>query len=248
MSQPQPQAFVRQAGAGPTVVCLHSNASSSAQWRGLMDLLAPGHTVLAPDSYGSGKSPEWPSDSRITLGDEVRLVEHLILGAPDQPVLVGHSYGGWVISGAIEKLEKRVASIVYLDAALPPDGVSGFDLQSAADQAAAKAALARGELARPLPDPAHFEITDPADVTWVNSKMTPHPIGVAMQKVRLTGARDRVAKKTYVRALRHPSVNFDRALATCKADPSWRIHELDCGHDMMVDQPEMLARLLLECA
>ena len=135
MSQPQPQAFVRQAGAGPTVVCLHSNASSSAQWRGLMDLLAPGHTVLAPDSYGSGKSPEWPSDSRITLGDEVRLVEHLILGAPDQPVLVGHSYGGAVaLMAALRHRHKVRALVVYEptlfaleEAAVPaPNGVDGI--------------------------------------------------------------------------------------------------------------------------
>ena len=98
MTQPQPpaQPFVRQAGSGPTVVCLHSNASSSAQWRGLMDLLAPRFTVLAPDSYGSGKTPEWPSDRVISLDDEVQLIEPLIAQASGSVVLVGHSYGASV--------------------------------------------------------------------------------------------------------------------------------------------------------
>jgi hypothetical protein len=49
------QPNVRQAGTGPGVVRIHSNASTSAQWRGLMDLLSSDYFVLAPDSYGSGK-------------------------------------------------------------------------------------------------------------------------------------------------------------------------------------------------
>jgi pimeloyl-ACP methyl ester carboxylesterase len=64
----QLEPYCREAEAGPGVVCAHSNASTSGQWRGLMDLLAPKFRVLAPDSYGSGKSPElavrqghWPS-------------------------------------------------------------------------------------------------------------------------------------------------------------------------------------------
>jgi pimeloyl-ACP methyl ester carboxylesterase len=51
--------YFREVGTGPGVVCLHSNASSSAQWRSLMDSLAPTYHVLAPDLYGAGKSPDW---------------------------------------------------------------------------------------------------------------------------------------------------------------------------------------------
>ncbi len=43
-------AFVREAGSGPAVICLHSNASTSGQWRGLMERLAPKFRVLAVDS------------------------------------------------------------------------------------------------------------------------------------------------------------------------------------------------------
>src|SRR5688572_28713969 len=86
----------RDAGTGPGVVCIHSNASSSAQWRGLMDLLAPRFRVLAPDSYGSGQSPEWPSDREITLRDEVALIEPVLALAGSPLALVGHSFGAAV--------------------------------------------------------------------------------------------------------------------------------------------------------
>jgi pimeloyl-ACP methyl ester carboxylesterase len=96
LTMPQLDPFVREAGTGPGVVCIHSNASNSAQWRALMDLLSPRFHVVAPDSYGSGKSPEWPSDRTIRLLDEVALLEPVLARATSPVTLVGHSYGAAV--------------------------------------------------------------------------------------------------------------------------------------------------------
>ena len=85
--------FFRESGTGPGVVCTHANASSSAQWRGLMELLAAEYRVLAPDSYGSGKSPPWPSDAALSLRDEAALIEPVLARAGSPLALVGHSYG-----------------------------------------------------------------------------------------------------------------------------------------------------------
>jgi pimeloyl-ACP methyl ester carboxylesterase len=92
----QPEPFFREAGSGPGVVCLHSNASTSGQWRGLMDLLAPKFRVLAPDSYDAGRSPQWASDRVIRLRDEAALIEPVLARAGSPLTLVGHSYGGAV--------------------------------------------------------------------------------------------------------------------------------------------------------
>lgn len=92
----RPEPFFREAGAGSGVVCLHSNASSSAQWRALMELLAPKFRVFAVDSYGSGKSPDWHSDRIITLGDEAAFIEPVLAKAGAPLALVGHSYGAAV--------------------------------------------------------------------------------------------------------------------------------------------------------
>jgi len=91
MNQHEP--YFREAGTGPGVVCTHANASTSGQWRGLMDLLAPKFRVLAPDSYDSGKSPQWASDRVIRLRDEVALIEPVLARAGAPLALVGHSYG-----------------------------------------------------------------------------------------------------------------------------------------------------------
>jgi pimeloyl-ACP methyl ester carboxylesterase len=120
--------FVREAGSGPAVLCLHSNASTSSQWRGLMDQLAPRHRVLALDSYGSGKSAEWPSDRVIQLGDEVDFIEPVLARAGAPLVLVGHSYGAAVALKAALRHPQRVRALALyeptlfalLDAERPP--------------------------------------------------------------------------------------------------------------------------------
>ena len=53
--------------------------------------------------------------------------------------------------------------------------------------------------------------------------MTDQPNGVAFQPIKLTGAREKVAKKTYIRAPKYPQAAFDKALAECKADSTWKV-------------------------
>jgi len=106
--------FYREAGSGPGVVCLHSNASSSGQWRGLMDALAPKFHVLAADSYGAGKSPPWPQDRKVSLHDEVALLEPVFAHAGDSFSLVGHSYGGGIaLIGALVHRHRLRAMALY---------------------------------------------------------------------------------------------------------------------------------------
>jgi pimeloyl-ACP methyl ester carboxylesterase len=124
----QIEPFFREAGTGPGVVCTHSNASTSGQWRALMDLLASAFRVLAPDSYGSGKSPEWPSDRVISLSDEVALIEPVLARAGSPLALVGHSYGAAVALMAALSSPGRVRAMALyeptlfalLDAEAPP--------------------------------------------------------------------------------------------------------------------------------
>ena len=110
----RPMPFAQTAGEGPPVLCLHANASSSGQWRGLMELLAPRYAVTAADSYDSGKSPSWPSDSVITLADEVALIEPLLHAADGPVVLVGHSFGGAIaLKAALAHPSKVRAVAIY---------------------------------------------------------------------------------------------------------------------------------------
>jgi len=110
--------YVREAGRGPAVVCLHSNASSSSQWRGLMDQLAPRYQVLAPDSFGAGKGPPWPADRPVALRDEVALLEPVFARAGERFSLVGHSYGAAVALMAASLQPHRVRALVLYEPTL----------------------------------------------------------------------------------------------------------------------------------
>lgn len=115
--QPSP-VYHRATGAGPGVVCIHCNASSSAQWRPLMDQLSPHHFMLAPDTHGAGRGPAWPSDRPLSLSDEVDLIEPILQCAGEPFALVGHSYGGAVALLAALRQPSRVSALVLYEPTL----------------------------------------------------------------------------------------------------------------------------------
>ncbi len=85
-----------------------------------------------------------------------------------------------------------------------------------------------------------------ADRAWIDSKLTPQPNGVLLQPIKLTGAIEKVAKKTFIRAPKFAQPAFDKAYAACKADKTWQTFETTVGHDVMVDDPAWLTEILLK--
>ena len=108
-----------------------------------------------------------------------------------------------------------------------------------------KIASERGDLGVPARSAAAFLVNE-KDQAWVDSLTGPQPIATMTEKLKLTGAVGRIAKKAYVRAGAYPNPGFDVAYARVKADRSWRTYEVPCGHDVMVDMPERLTEILLE--
>ena len=68
------------------------------------------------------------------------------------------------------------------------------------------------------------------------------------EKIALTGERDRIAKKAYIRAKGYATPAFDAVAAKLDANPAWHVYEMPCGHDAMVDMPDQLAEILLDVA
>lgn len=140
-----PHPFFREAGAGPSVVCLHASASSSSQWRPLMEALAPRFHVLAADSYGAGGSPRWPADRRVSLRDEAALLEPVFARTSGPVSLVAHSYGAAVaLIAALERPDRFQALALYEPTLFgvvdedspPPNDVDGFRAAAARTTAA----------------------------------------------------------------------------------------------------------------
>jgi hypothetical protein len=232
-----------------TFALIHGAWHGGWCWRRVADLLQmAGHKVYAPTLTGLGErshllAPNVNLDTHIA--DIVNLFHWENL---ENVCVVAHSYAGWPASGALEAVRDRVSSIVWLDAFLPADGQRGFDLANAQSRASTTAALERGEIGRPPPGAAYFGVNE-QDRAWVDAMLTPQPVAVAMQPIRLTGARETIARKAYIRAPSYPQPAFEAAYARCQADPSWRTYAAkNSGHDVMVDAPEWLAEVLIAAA
>jgi pimeloyl-ACP methyl ester carboxylesterase len=243
--------MIRAGGASMasyTFVLVHGAWHGGWCWRRVADRLrAAGHTVFTPTLSGLGERSHLLG-AGVDLNTHITDVVNVLTweGLADV-VLCGHSYGGFVISGVAEAASAALRSIVFLDAFVPRDGECVLDLTGPAVQKAAAAAKARGDLGVP-PRPAEAFGVNPADRAWVDRLCVPQPIATFTDKIALSGAAGRIARKTYVRAASYANPGFDRAFAAVRSDPTWRSHAVECGHDVMVDAPERLCEILLEAA
>ena len=228
-----------------TFVLVHGAWHGGWGWVRLVALLRKqGHTVFAPTLTGLGERshlirPDIDASQHIT--DIVNVIRYERL---TDIVLVGHSYGGCVVSGVAEVLPDTIKSIVFLDAFIPDDGDATVDLVQPAVKTIILAAAARGETTVPVRDAAAFNVNE-KDRAWVDSLALPQPIGTMIEQLKLTGARERIANKTYIRATGYPNVSVEKARARAKAE-GWRTYEVPCGHNVMVDRPQRLAEILNE--
>jgi pimeloyl-ACP methyl ester carboxylesterase len=237
----------RAQGARKTIVLVHGAWHGGWCWRRVADLLeAKGHKVYVPTMTGLGEKSHL-LDAKVNLTTHITDIVNLIKWEDLKDiVLVGHSYAGYIVSGVAEQVGGSIASIVFLDAFVPENGDSLAAGASKPVKDALAAAKSKGELAlKPVPA-AVFRVNE-KDRAWVDAKCTPQPIASMEEAVKLTGARDKIAKKTYIRAKGYPSVPFDAAQAKIKT-AGWRSFEMLAGHDAMVDQPNELTEILIQVA
>jgi hypothetical protein len=163
--------------------------------------------------------------------------------------LVAHSYGGYPASGSIEQIADRVSSIVWLDAFKPENGQKVADDTIEAFRKVLQNAMDKGDAGFGPPSTRSSATVNDRDQAFVASKVTAQPVGTYLQPIKLSGMRERVAKRTYIRIPKFPNAAFDKALADCKADKSWTTIELaDSGHMAMLDAPDRVTDLLMQAA
>jgi pimeloyl-ACP methyl ester carboxylesterase len=228
-----------------TYVLVHGAWHGGWCWRRVADLLEKhGHKVFTPTLTGLGERSHLVG-AKVDLATHITDIVNVIKWEElESIVLVGHSYGGVVISGVAEQIGGAIGSIVFLDAFVPENGDRPMDLTTRRDAIAALAQ--KGERSMPPVAAAAFQVNE-QDRAWVDRQCTPHPLATFTDRLTLTGARDRIPRKTYIRATGYANPPFDAARAKVKA-AGWRIYEVPCGHDAMVDMPERLTEILLEVA
>jgi pimeloyl-ACP methyl ester carboxylesterase len=230
-----------------TFVLVHGAWHGGWVWRRVADILrGAGHEVLFPSLTGSGDRSHL-LDPKVSLTTHVRDMTNLIEthGLPEV-VLCGHSYGGLVAAQAADQLPDRVARLVFLDAFLPEDGLSLLDLLPAPFRTEMET-LARGQgegWLVPAPPVERLQIPGAADRAWVAERLGPHPLACFDEPSSVTGAWAAIPRLTYVAALGFDVPVFDRSRARARTHPTFDYHEAPTGHEIMVEAPETVARIL----
>jgi pimeloyl-ACP methyl ester carboxylesterase len=225
-----------------TYVLVHGAWHGAWCWR---DVAAPlrsaGHQVSIPTLVGLGeRADEFRPD--IGLRDHVDDVVHTLEGADlGDVVLVGHSYAGLVVREAADRAPDRVARLVLVDAWAGPDGASIDSLAPAFFRNWVESVTEGGAI--PVPAVRTVGVTDPQQVAWLESRLTPHPRRTFSDPTRLTGAVDAVPCRAVV-CTPPGGIPF----AGWAREFGWKTVELESGHDAMVTAPAALAGLLLEDA
>ncbi|MET0669693.1 MAG: alpha/beta hydrolase [Tardiphaga sp.] len=231
-----------------TFVLVHGAWHGGWCWRRVADLLAAnGRKVFTPTLTGLGERSHLLGKGINVSTHVTDVVNVLKWEQLTNVVLCGHSYGGFVVSGVAEQMASAISSIVFLDAFLPENGEAMVDITGQAVIDATRAAEQQDALGVPPRKAEAFGVNE-KDRAWVDSLTGLQPIGCFLEKIKLTGARDRIAKKAYIRAANYANPGFDKALAGIKTNPEWRTYQTPCGHDVMVDMPERLAEILQEVA
>jgi pimeloyl-ACP methyl ester carboxylesterase len=235
--------------AGKTFVLVHGAWGGSESWTPFAEQLrAQGHRVFTPCLTGLGARRHLFSGT-VNLSTHIEdVVGTLECEGLQEVCLLGHSYGGMVITGVADRVADRIASLVYLDAFLPENGTSGFDFIGE-DGALANLRSAGdcGGIGVPPPSMARFLL--PAELQpQFDRHASPHPIGCFAERLKLTGAGERVTKRLYVWASEYRPSIFEKAYVKTSSDPAWRTAKIPCGHMVHVEMPDRLAEVLVDFA
>lgn len=205
-----------------------------------------GHDVFTPSLTGIGERSHLtgPSiDLELHVTDVLNVVRYEDL---TDIVLVGFSYGGMVVTGALERLGKRVRSLVYLDAFVPAHGQSVADLAG-----------------MPTPDdqigapwsvpPRPRQLDTPEATAWSDARRVDQPIRTFTQAVSMRVLlEEHPIPLTYIKATADPDEAPDsafwKAANHASHSPRWGYHEIATNHMVPLTRPDELTEILLELA
>jgi pimeloyl-ACP methyl ester carboxylesterase len=232
-------------------------------WRDVRAILrGRGHEVFTPTLTGLGERSHLMSPD-IDMNTHIQDIVNVIAWEElDEVILVGHSYGGNVITGVADRIKHRLRHVVYLDAFLPADGQSSASGMmrilnpDVADQdieanIASRLAAADENGGSHTHNTNLFDIPDdrPEQYDWVKRRITTHPVKTLVSPMRLENAGSDGLPRTYILCTDRPDRTAFMVLAErLKHAPGWTSRELPTGHDAMVTMPEETAALLMEAA
>jgi len=236
-------------------ILIHGAMHGGWCWERVVPLLEQqGHKVIAPDLPGMGEI-RLPV-AEVTLDAWSRFTVDLLKQQPGKSILVGHSFGGMVISQTAEAAPREIATLVYLTAILPQNGVSTLDITREDTGADPQARITL----HPSPDGTTVTATaadariffyGETPTEWGEraiSRLLPQPLAPLLTPAKLSEANFGSVPRIYIECVRDRilSLALQRAMQT--ASPCGAVYEIDTDHSPSYSTPEVLAATLLKIA
>jgi pimeloyl-ACP methyl ester carboxylesterase len=226
-----------------TVLVCHGAWGAGWAWKKMHPLMqAAGHRLLTPSYTGLGEREHLANptvDLETHIQDILNVIKYEDLR---EIVLLGHSYGGMVATGVADRARDKVAQLIYLDAFVPRDGQSLFDLNEAGRQPMRDLAKA-GDGWRVPPNPTPPD-TPQADLEWLTARRVNMPIKCFETKLKLQNGEPALPR-SYIYCTRiAPADTFGQFAKRAKSEPGWRYFEIDASHSPNVTAPDALMALL----
>jgi pimeloyl-ACP methyl ester carboxylesterase len=220
---------------GSTYVLVHGAWGGGWAWKDVADRLEQkGHEAYRPTLTGLGErrhlvSTEIGLDTHIQ--DVVNVLEFEQL---TDVVLVGHSYGGMVISGVAERVPDRIRHRVYIDAFVPEDGESASSRNDAGGDDWLQQMTKDGLVVPPWVRP---DQPLPHDV--------PHPLKTFTDTISLKSEAARAIPTTYILTV-DPGQETDAfsSQAERARERGWTLHQMETDHNPQWSKPAELVELL----
>ena len=245
--------------AEATFVLVHGAWAGGWAWKRVAPLLrAQGHDVFTPTLTGLGE--------RVHLGNpDVNLDTHiqdivnlLVYEDLEDAVLVGWSYSGMVITGVLEKVPDRLAHVVYVDAEVPRDGESEFDVSGKEfrDEMERSAQSSGEGWKASLGDAAAIAavfgpwLPDVETRRWFSAKLASsgQPIETFRQPIRLANPAADSVPRTFLRCPVDGAIwagIYEPMVERLRNDSRWRLLELASNHLAPIAAPDLVAEALL---
>jgi len=209
-------------------------------------LRAAGHHVVTPTLTGLGDRAHLLTRHVDLLTHVHDVVDVIVRGGLRDVILLGHSYGGAVITAAAEEIPDTLRWLVFLDASVPRTGESNNDvLPPELRERLRESARRDGDGWRVPPPSTHAWGLDAETRAWVESKLTPHPLASLEQSVSLDGRGARVRRAFFLTSATSESYRRFRDRAR---EDGWLCRELEGGHYAMLTAPATVAHALIELA
>lgn len=184
-------------------------------------------TLSGLEETAEGSAAGMNLDTHISNVIELLEVEDL-----SEVILCSHSYGGMVATGIADRMAERIAALVYLDAFVPEDGQSWWD-------------IANEHFRRLITELARRDGFSVLPPFGGDRRRRPHPIGTFMQALQLASPQKEMPR-VFVYASDWDATPFTAQYQRLQEDPAWIVHSVASGHDLVNIAPNEIFAILME--